>query len=342
MSDVARRTSVDSPLANALPSGLDKYNKWLVAGRSGSSYWTSAMGIKFLCPGGHKLHVKAFLAGRKAVCPKCGQKVLVPTESESQFAGKKELHAGSIGEASNAGSAGSVSATLEMPIPLDDLPHSSRSSNTVADPISEDPDAVWYVRPQSGGQFGPASGETMRSWVTEGRVAGNSLVWRAGWPDWQLADLTFPHLASTTPPATPTSVLAAPISPPSPRLVTSSPVVAQVKSDDLPYGEAVRTTFEPSPISGIDEAAVRTRPRRKGADTTIVLSGILFAVVIVLFIVLGIVLSRQGSPEATPPAKTPSAKPSTPEKSEKKAGPEAPKAVPEDELENDSVKPAEE
>jgi hypothetical protein len=299
------------------------------------------MGIKFLCPGGHKLHVKAFLAGRKAVCPKCGQKVLVPTESESQFAGKKESHAGSIGETSDTSTAGSISATLEMPIPLVDLPHASRSSGSVADPISEDPDAVWYVRPQSGGQFGPASGETMRGWVTEGRVAGDSLVWRAGWPDWQTADSTFPHLASKAP-AAPTSVVTAPVAPASPRLVTSSPVVTQVKSDHLPYGEPVNTNFDQSTISGIEEGAVRPRPRRKGTDTTIVLSGILFAVVIVLFIILGIVLSRQGSQEATPPPKTPAAKPVAPEKSEKKADPEVPKAVPENELKDNTEKTAEE
>ena len=45
------------------------------------------MGIKFHCPQGHKLNVKAFLAGKKAVCPKCGERVLVPTESEPSTAG---------------------------------------------------------------------------------------------------------------------------------------------------------------------------------------------------------------------------------------------------------------
>ena len=36
------------------------------------------MGIRFLCPNGHKLNVKSFLAGKRAICPDCGAKVLVP------------------------------------------------------------------------------------------------------------------------------------------------------------------------------------------------------------------------------------------------------------------------
>jgi hypothetical protein len=51
------------------------------------------------------------------------------------------------------------------------------------------------VRPASGGQFGPAAGEIMRRWISEGRVASDSLVWREGWPDWKPAASTFPSLA---------------------------------------------------------------------------------------------------------------------------------------------------
>jgi hypothetical protein len=40
------------------------------------------MGIRFLCPNGHKLNVKSFLAGKRAICPDCGARVVVPSESE--------------------------------------------------------------------------------------------------------------------------------------------------------------------------------------------------------------------------------------------------------------------
>jgi len=64
----------------------------------------------------------------------------------------------------------------------------------VVDPLAEAPDAVWYVRPPGGGQFGPASGSVMQSWIAEGRVSPESLVWREGWRDWQQASETFPQL----------------------------------------------------------------------------------------------------------------------------------------------------
>jgi hypothetical protein len=39
------------------------------------------MGIRFLCPNGHKLNVKADLAGKRGSCPECGAKLVIPTAS---------------------------------------------------------------------------------------------------------------------------------------------------------------------------------------------------------------------------------------------------------------------
>ena len=61
------------------------------------------------------------------------------------------------------------------------------------DPIDEAPHATWYVRPGSGGQFGPAAGDIMRKWIGEGRVSAESMVWREGWTDWKLAGPLFHH-----------------------------------------------------------------------------------------------------------------------------------------------------
>jgi hypothetical protein len=62
------------------------------------------------------------------------------------------------------------------------------------DPLTEAPDSVWYVRPPSGGQFGPAPSNVMRGWLPEGRISADSLVWREGWRDWQEAIGVFPQL----------------------------------------------------------------------------------------------------------------------------------------------------
>jgi hypothetical protein len=69
-----------------------------------------------------------------------------------------------------------------------------------ADPIDEAPEAIWYVRPPTGGQYGPARGEIMRKWMGEGRVSPDSLVWREGWNDWCTAADVFPALGVGTPP----------------------------------------------------------------------------------------------------------------------------------------------
>jgi hypothetical protein len=44
------------------------------------------MGIRFLCPSGHKLNVKNYLAGKRAICPQCGAKVIVPDLPEEPAA----------------------------------------------------------------------------------------------------------------------------------------------------------------------------------------------------------------------------------------------------------------
>jgi hypothetical protein len=38
------------------------------------------MGIRLTCPNGHKLHVKAFLAGKRGICPHCGISFLIPLD----------------------------------------------------------------------------------------------------------------------------------------------------------------------------------------------------------------------------------------------------------------------
>ncbi len=75
------------------------------------------------------------------------------------------------------------------------------SPQAPADPLAEAGDAVWYVRPASGGQFGPAGADVMRSWIGEGRVSPDSLVWREGWKDWQEAADVFPQLKADGPPS---------------------------------------------------------------------------------------------------------------------------------------------
>src|SRR5262249_25988977 len=143
---------------------------------------SGTMGIKFHCPKGHKLNVKAFLAGKKGVCPKCGAKMRIPTVSEPALADSEveEEEADASQHPATSNGSGGVAAPL---VPAEMF--ADQGAAAAAAPFAEAPAAIWYVRPPSGGQYGPARGEIMRRWIAEGRVSSDSLVWREGWTDWQ-------------------------------------------------------------------------------------------------------------------------------------------------------------
>jgi hypothetical protein len=160
------------------------------------------MGIRFYCPNGHRLNVKTFLAGKRGICPHCEARFRIPHESQVPK-GAPKIHpaddealprvaalpapqsATAVALPDADADADAIDPGAEATIPI---------SSTSGDPIAEAPDAVWYVRPPSGGQYGPASGEVMRRWIAEGRVSGNTLVWCDGWDDWQMARPLFATL----------------------------------------------------------------------------------------------------------------------------------------------------
>ncbi len=182
------------------------------------------MGIRFTCPNGHKLNVKGFLAGKRGVCPHCGAKVRIPSsealaeDSETTAPPPTGIAAGAELDLARSAAPqqrpGSATATAipqtaardsaSTAVPQANPTGATRSPVTptpAQDPIAEAPDSVWYVRPSSGGQFGPATGEVMQGWLQEGRVGPDSLVWREGWEDWQVASNIFPQWTAESPPA---------------------------------------------------------------------------------------------------------------------------------------------
>jgi hypothetical protein len=140
------------------------------------------------------------------------------------------------------------------------------------DPLTEAPDSVWYVRPPSGGQFGPAASSVMRGWLQEGRISADSLVWREGWRDWQEAIGVFP----------------------------------QLRGDDLALLNAVIASPIPAmPTAGMTIAAAHHRPapRQRSKTTQIVVVALLAVVVLVLLVVFLWVLRSE--PTEPPADKTP-------------------------------------
>jgi uncharacterized protein YlaI len=171
------------------------------------------MGIRFNCEECNKrLNVKSFLAGKRGFCPNCGSRVQIPLEDQKETQGSvANSQQANLGNASQSGSATPFPAT-QVPSPtageaarLSEAEAAAEAEYgnspsvappSVADPIAEMPEAIWYVRPPSGGQYGPAKGDIMRRWIDEGRVSGDSYVWREGWENWQEAVDVFPQLKS--------------------------------------------------------------------------------------------------------------------------------------------------
>lgn len=185
------------------------------------------MGIRFFCPNGHKLNVKAFLAGKRGICPHCGAKVRIPTQStlerESESSDPSENSA--VAESNDTAATepptagdllppnesdgvastetkGDAAAGVDIPISEQSIPPELPQAKPLPnDLLDETPDAVWFVRVSDGGQFGPAGAEAMRQWMEEGRIGGDCLVWREGWTDWRDALETFPALRGESAPS---------------------------------------------------------------------------------------------------------------------------------------------
>jgi hypothetical protein len=309
------------------------------------------MGIRFRCPNGHKLNVKSFLAGKRGVCPDCGQTFRIPPEgtddssvvamplpsrrtgmapaeednlAESDFEAAVAVAAAAVSEPVKGAAEGVV---FLPPMPGRDLPsaqarggqspqvlraprlaHQSPVAEAPAagiffpapaaaaaqpgpvtttpqpvpapapppppaptDPIADAPQAVWYVRPPSGGQYGPARGDVMRKWIAEGRVSSDSLVWREGWSDWREAGPLFGSL--TTSAAGPAATQLVP--------GTRSPLAVPLPA--VTPAAAPRATADRKPIA----------PKR-GNDMAVAALVCLVLVCVILVTVLVIVLS-QGS-----------------------------------------------
>lgn len=157
------------------------------------------MGIRFRCPHCQsKLHVKAFLAGKRGVCPDCQGKILIPTESEPGY--WLSLSSAATQAQPNADLAAANPAEIEAEQVVATVPNSTASEPVPTFELGESGgrEGLWYVRPPSGGEYGPASLELLQRWTAEGRVTADSLVWREGWPHWRPAADVWPATAGAS------------------------------------------------------------------------------------------------------------------------------------------------
>lgn len=199
------------------------------------------MGIRVVCPRGHRLHLKAFLAGKRGLCPHCGARFRIPSEStdspqpfaEPPLRGRDPVPGDAVLAMSTtaplsdlapvrpaqASDRSLVQTEVPQALPVVTTAHSgpghpaatdtsvsfARSVETAMGPLDDDPSAAWFVRTPGGGQYGPASLDVMRDWIVQGRVSPQCLVWRVGWSEWQSASniLTGPDSTAATKPSHP-------------------------------------------------------------------------------------------------------------------------------------------
>ena len=134
------------------------------------------MGIRFACHGCDKrLNVKRDLAGKRGVCPDCSTRFRIPhQDTERSTPIELEVETAVSHPPLPMDRAAPTEPVAEANIPSDPQPESTSSLDLMVD----DPTSTWYVRPPTGGQYGPASSEVLHSWIDQGRVASTSLLWR--------------------------------------------------------------------------------------------------------------------------------------------------------------------
>lgn len=131
----------------------------------------------------------------------------------------------------------------------------------------------WFVAPAgSTTQFGPARGDLFRSWIAEGRVAPDSMVWREGWSEWRPAATVLPQLQATDlPPHAPAAV----------ETLAKRPAWS---ADPLGPHDVPETPKNPASAA----AAVRVPPQRGVPRSVWIMIGVLAALVVLLIVVVSI------------------------------------------------------
>jgi hypothetical protein len=164
------------------------------------------MGIRFSCHlCNHPLHVKDYQASKRGKCPKCQGAFRVPPK-DADFSLAIDESASSI-KPTNLGKPLSPSdsqiapPTAKPKAPAE--PKSQVQAKTKSPPagtLKPAPEAIghpsmppsllplidsrWYVRPPSGGQYGPATTQMLLDWIAEKRVTADALLWREGLDSW--------------------------------------------------------------------------------------------------------------------------------------------------------------
>ena len=116
-----------------------------------------------------------------------------PVQTDSEPTGKKDGHGTS--------QATTAQATAQATNRVVTASTSTKSADAAAIPQTSDIpasllphiDARWFVRPPSGGQYGPATTPMLVDWIAERRITADSFLWREGMESWLSAVEVIPE-----------------------------------------------------------------------------------------------------------------------------------------------------
>jgi len=230
------------------------------------------MGIRFACHECDKrLNVKRDLAGKRGICPSCSTRFRIPLVDAERSTPVEDSGVHAVNHhTDHLSHSGRVAAA-----PAPETNASRSRSDVVIAPMLDEATATWFVRPPSGGQYGPASSAVLRSWIDQNRVAATSWLWRDGWPQWRLASDVFPELIDSDLQVSQNQTSAAAEAPPS---VLDKPELASRLEAEGPLALAGR-------------ADLGGRRRARSSRRTLMIAA-LVAVALTLIFALVIVINR--------------------------------------------------
>lgn len=253
------------------------------------------MGVRFACHVCAKpLNIKQELAGRRGVCPGCGVRFRIPladAERSTPLIRKASGGAQATGSAAATPPATpSKSESMTSPPHLDSAVETSAQPRSVSgkqpsfDPLGDAAISTWYVRPPSGGQYGPATTDVLRQWIKEGRVAATALLWREGWAQWREARELLPKLADDLAAAASTSA------PNAAAFGNRAPAEAKRLAAETPISTTTETSSVVSTPGGMIGDPVIGKARRERSFRRALTIGILSIVSLTLIVALVMVV----------------------------------------------------
>ncbi len=150
------------------------------------------MGIRFKCHHCQaSLNIKTDLANKRGVCPQCQGKFRIPLESQEHSLDlDQDVAIPSIKETTRVpaiANAAHQDPQHQIPSPTTAL---NASSDTPSSKSSSS-EPVYFVRPPSGGEYGPANKETIELWISQRRITGETLICQVGSSQWKKAREVF-------------------------------------------------------------------------------------------------------------------------------------------------------